>query len=200
MLIRFIVFLSLTIFLLVSVGNTILVLFLKIYGVEFCSEINNLHLLTTLIVVSSVLSLIQIIGFVGTFKDSRLLRYIYTVFCCFFLIGSTPLAIALLVRWNEAIPVLSRCTRFDWNLKNRRGNWLIMHHQEKYQCCGLTSKLNWGSNVYPPSCCKNNPSVCIFPHEKPCAPSLVENGRLLEITVISALFFVVFLSVRNISY
>ncbi|KII61935.1 hypothetical protein RF11_06944 [Thelohanellus kitauei] len=194
MLIGFTVLLSLTVFLLVSVGSTAVTLFLKMYGADFCGEIENLHVLTALIGFGCVVTFLQVIGFAGTLGNSRCLQYLYTVFCMLLMMGCSLITIFLVLRWDQAKPVLSRCINFDISLRHKWNDGFVNRFQKKHHCCGLTSIHNWGFIAYPPSCCTHSPSLCIYPNQKPCAPFLAGNEQWLGIFVVGSLFTVVFLS------
>ncbi|KII68173.1 hypothetical protein RF11_10596 [Thelohanellus kitauei] len=192
---RFIVYFAIALIFIVSVGNAVLLLHLKIYGTNFCAEIDRWSVFLTLFVIYDILAVFQIIGLFGTLSDSTPLKCIYSIFWCVFLVGCTIVASLMFLQWNQIKPILSRCSDFNFNLGYFWDDALINRIQEKNHCCGLMSKHDWGLNsAYPLSCY----SVELFnihrPYEKPCAPFLIGIGHWLEIIFFGSLFFVSILS------
>ncbi|KII62164.1 hypothetical protein RF11_07082 [Thelohanellus kitauei] len=139
---------------------------------------------------------LQVIGLIGMCLNLKPCKQIYAAICGLFLIGCTIIAIILLSKWKEVYQTLSRCGNITFDLKFRWKDEFLMNIQKENQCCGITSKRNWGwgSMAYPPSCCKYEPLACFSPYEEPCVPFLAEHGNWLWIIVIGSMFSVVFLS------
>ncbi|KII66000.1 hypothetical protein RF11_01310 [Thelohanellus kitauei] len=171
--IRIVTFFSLLLFFLVSLGETITVVFLETFGSNFCPQVVNFHFIGLLIVLFSLLTVIHLTAIIGLCSNSSACKYIFYAVSSLLFIGLTVLLVLFCIHWTQNKSILEKCADFEFNLQKHPKSYVINSYQKNHHCCGLISKEDWG-NVYPPSCCKDEKSPCDAPFDTPCSQFLIK--------------------------